>query len=124
MSLKHPIYKMTIDLSTFRTDALKATLDRIRELTSGEEKTMAGELKTKVTIEGDNLPGLQMIRNQLEIYLRHNQNTIVTGTVDIKEPLVRPAPEPTPMDALFEDDEAIGSDGARAMAWLEQRERR
>lgn len=102
MSITKPIYKMTIDLATFRTDALKETLDCIRELTSEQDKTLAGELKTKVTIEGDNLRGLQAIRDQLEIYLRHNQKTIVTGTVDIKEPLIRPAPA-TPMDELLGD---------------------
>lgn len=103
MSIAKPIYKMTIDLTTFRTDALKDTLDCIRELTGEQEKTIAGELKIKATIEGDNLAGLQAIRNQLEIYLRRQQTGLVTGTVDIKEPLIRPAPEPTPMDALLGD---------------------
>lgn len=126
MSIAKPIYKMTIDLATFRTDALKDTLDRIRELTSDQEKTIAGELKIKATIEGDNLAGLQSIRNQLEIYLRRQQTGLVSGTVDIKEPLVRPAPEPTPMDELFED-EAASSDatpGERVMEWLVARETR
>jgi len=124
MSIAKPIYKMTIDLTTLRSAALKDALDRIHELTTEQDKTLLGELKTKVVIEGDNLPGLQEIRNQIEIYLRRQQTGLVTGTVDIKEPLVRPRDEPTPMDALFEDDdEAIGSDGERAMEWLIKRER-
>lgn len=120
MSIAKPIYKMTIDLSTFRTGALKDALDRIRELTSEQEKTAQGEIKIKVAIEGDVLQGLVAIRNQIEIYLRQQKNGLVSGTVKIEEPLIRPAPEPTPMDALFEDEDA--TPGERTMKWLVERE--
>lgn len=102
MSISKPLYKMTIDLTTYRPEALKDALDRIRDLVGEQDQTAGREYKTKVTIESDRDDALRAIRDQLEIYLRHHK-TGIEGEVSIKEPLVRPRPEPTPMDRMLGD---------------------
>jgi hypothetical protein len=102
MATDKPPYRLTIDLETWHPDALKDTLDRLRELTDEHDQT-SGELKTKLTIESWQEDALVAIRNQIESYLRHNK-LLITGDATIKGPLVRPKPEPTPMEALLNTD--------------------
>src|SRR5262245_43143465 len=84
---------------SIKADALKDALDRIRALVHGEDQTAAGEIKAKLVIESDSEESIRSIRNQIEIYLRHNKIQ-VDGKVSRGEPLIRPRDEPTPMDAI------------------------
>lgn len=100
MSIKNPLFTMTIDLTTYRADALKDTLDRIRALVHGHDQTGADEIKAKIKVVSDSEEAIEEIRNQLEIYLRHNK-TLIDGKVNRQEPLIRPRDETdTPMDAI------------------------
>lgn len=98
MAKEKPLYKLTIDLTTYFPDALKATLDQLQELTSEHDQT-TGELKTKVTVETDSEEAVRAIRYQLEAYLREHK-TQISGDATIKEPLVRPEIS-TPMDEIL-----------------------
>jgi len=97
---ERPPYKLTIDLETYRPDALKDTLDRLRELTEEHNQT-GGELKTKLTIESWQEDALLAIRDQIETYLRQHK-LLITGEVAMKGPLVRPKSEKTPMETLLD----------------------
>jgi hypothetical protein len=96
MPTEKPPYSLVIDLKTYHPDALKDTLDRLRELCDEQEQS-TGELKTKLTIESWQEDALIAIRNQIESYLRHNK-LLISGEATVKGPLVRPRPEPTPME--------------------------
>jgi hypothetical protein len=97
-----------IDLETYRADALKDTLDRLRELIEEHDQT-SGELKTKLTIESWQEDALLAIRDQIEIYLRQHK-TQITGEATIRGPLVRPKADRTPMEALLDTSLARRAD--------------
>lgn len=100
MSIKNPLYTMTIDLVTYRADALKDTLDHIRALVHGHDQTGADEIKAKIKVVSDSEDSIEEIRTQLEIYLRHNK-LLIDGKVNRQEPLIRPRDETeTPMDTI------------------------
>ncbi len=101
MATEKPLYKMTIDFVSYRPDALNDALDRLNELAEEFDQT-PGQIKTKATIESDSEEAIRSIRYQLETYLKINK-TVISGKVGIEEPLVRPEPEPTPMDKAWQD---------------------
>jgi hypothetical protein len=103
-----PPYKLTIDLETYHPDALKDTLDRLRELCEEHEQS-GGELKTKLTIESHQEEALTAIRDQIEVYLRQHK-LLITGDATIRGPLVRPKAEPTPMERMLDTDLARRAD--------------
>jgi hypothetical protein len=90
-------YRLTINLKSFRPDAIKAALSRLDDLCS--EHDQAGALTTKVVIESNDEQSLSEIRNQFEVFLRAAR-TLVEGEITIASPLVRPQPKSLPMDAV------------------------
>lgn len=99
MPQEKPPYKLSIDLESFRPEAINDALDRLNDLCSEHDQT--GKVKAKVAIESHHEDALLAIREQIETYLRANK-IIIEGKVTMESPVVRPQPEKTPMEEALE----------------------
>lgn len=90
-------YQLTINLKSFRPEAVEAALRRFEQLCS--EHDQIGAITTKVVIESNDEDALIEMRNQFEVWLRAAR-ALVEGDVTMRSPLVRPKPQLLPMDAV------------------------
>lgn len=100
-----PPYKLSIDLESYRPEAINAALERLNELCS--EHDQVGKTKAKVAIESYQEDALIAIREQIEAYLRVNK-VVIEGKVTLESPVVRPQPEKTPMDEMLDMPDTPG----------------
>lgn len=106
---KKPEYKMKLDLLSLWPDQLQKVLDELGRLAAVRGAETEG-IKASIELTADELPPLQQIRELIESYVRGNQ-VRVTGTVTLKQPLIkedgrRTVAVITPMDSiLFRDDD-------------------
>lgn len=119
MPNEKPPYKLSIDLESFRPEAINEALERLNALCSEHDQT--GKVKAKVVIESHQEDALLAIREQIETYLRARK-IIIEGKVTMESPVVRPQPEKTPMEEALERlrpepgsgiDEVVLSGGGR-----------
>lgn len=105
MPQEKPPYALNISLEGTRTEHLSRVLSRLNELCGEHDR--AGESKTKVVIESWDEEELNIIRRQIELYMRQNK-IILKSECYIKAPTVRPEPEKTPMEEELERLESAG----------------
>jgi len=108
-----PPFKLTINLESYRPDALNSAVERLRELCEEHDQT-TGEMKTKIILESWKEEPLLAIRAQIETYLRHHK-LLLDGKATIESPIVRPRPELTPMEEAIERLRPKAGDGMDAV---------
>lgn len=100
-----PPFKLSIDLESYRPEAINAALDRLNDLCSEHDQT--GKVKAKVVIESNSEDALLAIREQIETYLRVKK-VVLEGKVTLESPVVRPQPEKTPMEEALDRLDGAG----------------
>lgn len=100
MADEKPWYTLKIDLKARKVEVMNGALEKLDEITS--EHSTPGQLRTAIKFESFQEETLQAIREAFEAWLRQ-QRLGVEGDVTMTSPVVRPRPEPAPMDAMFEE---------------------